>query len=197
MYHIFQAGVNNRVLVLFHGTGGDAKEMIGFGLELDKKANLLSIEGDVRQWRMNRYFIRHDDGSFDLQNLEEQTEKYYQEVLSLLKDYDLEDKEIILVGYSNGANLIQSMMRNYELKFHKALLLHPSLVNHEKNLINQPNIKILLTSGDNDPYLNNQQYKVLVKQFKTAVTNFTTYRHASGHAITREEVAKAQSFISE
>lgn len=196
MYHIYREGNNNRVLVLFHGTGGDAKEMIGFGMGLDKDAHLLSIEGDVRQWRMNRYFIRHDDGTFDLRNLFNQTVKYYDETLSLLKTYKLENKEIILVGYSNGANLIQSMMRNYTLTFKKAVLLHPSLVDDGKSFLLQPNIQILLTTGERDPYLNNAQCNLLVIDLKKSAPLMTVYRHGSGHEMTREELSKVQSFIT-
>ncbi|HKL84247.1 MAG TPA: carboxylesterase, partial [Bacilli bacterium] len=81
MYYIHKKGSNNRLLILFHGTGGDAKEMIGLGQQLDSEASLLAIEGDVKQWRMNRYFIRHDDGSFDLDNLRDQTKKVYDLIL--------------------------------------------------------------------------------------------------------------------
>lgn len=195
MYHLKKDGVNNRVLVLFHGTGGDAKEMYEFGLNIDPKATILSIEGDVRQWRMNRYFIRHEDGTFDIENLHQQTEKYFDEVISLLKEYGLEHKEVIVLGYSNGANLIQSMMKHYNLPFAKAILFHPSLVEAERDFFPQKDLKVFITSGAKDPYISAQDYNRLVATIKALDIKVVSYNHQYGHALTEEEIRRARSFI--
>lgn len=196
MYHIYREGVNNRVLVLFHGTGGDAKEMLEFGLDLDQRAHILSIEGDVRQWRMNRYFIRHEDGTFDIENLHAQTIKYYEEVLNTLKQFKIENKEVILVGYSNGANLIQSMMKHFTLPFSKVMMFHPSLVEVERPFQAQKDLKVFVTSGAKDQYITMEQFNGLTSSIRALDLKVVTFNHQFGHAMTEEEVSRGRSFVA-
>lgn len=196
MYHIHKKGNNNKVLVLFHGTGGDAKEMIGLGMQLDPNASLIAIEGDVKQWRMNRYFIRFEDGSFDYENLALQTEKIYQEVHDLLKTYHYDKSEVILIGYSNGANLIQNFLRTYETSFDKAILLHPSMVRKEVPFQPQPHTSVLVTSGVDDPYITGAEFTHLIEQFKLADIKVKTFNHQYGHALIAEEIERTIKFIN-
>ena len=196
MYHIHKKGSNNKVLFLFHGTGGDAKEMIFLGTKLDPNASLIAIEGDVKQWRMNRYFIRHEDGSFDLENLASQTKKIYEEILELIKVYKYSDKEIMLIGYSNGANLIQNIFRTYSTNFKKAILFHPSLVRPEVPFQKQPNTVALVTSGVDDPYITGAQFTQLIEAFKKEDIKVKTLNHQFGHALIDEELERAIKLIN-
>ncbi len=195
MYHIKKDGTNNRLLVLFHGTGGDAKEMIHFGTNLDKDASLLAIEGDVKQWGMNRYFIRNDDGSFDEDNLKLQTEKTYTTMMNLLKEYGFADKKITLIGYSNGANIIQSMLKTYVLDVDHVLLLHPSIVRADQPFVRQKEVEVLLTSGTNDPYISLDLFNQLKTSLSEAGMRVETINHPYGHALVQEEIIRAQQII--
>jgi len=195
MYYIHKKGSNNRLLVLFHGTGGDAKEMIGLGQQLDSEASLLAIEGDVKQWRMNRYFIRHDDGSFDLDNLRDQTKKVYDLTLELIKAYGHEQKEMTLVGYSNGANLIQNMLKTYSTNFKYAIMFHPSLVRGDVDFLPQKETMVFVTSGDNDPYITLGEFNEIVMALKKQDIAVKTLHHQYGHALTPQELDKAIKII--
>lgn len=196
MYHIKKDGSNNRVLILFHGTGGDAKEMIFLGVKLDPKATLIAIEGDVKQWRMNRYFIRHEDGTFDLDNLISQTEKVYTTMMELISEYKLQNKEISLVGYSNGANIIQSMLRMYKLNFKNLILLHPSMVRPEAAFVKQGNIKVFVTSGISDQYISPSLFQRLVADLKAGEMDVKTLVHQHGHELLQEELERTSKIIS-
>lgn len=195
MYHIRKNGMNNRLLVLFHGTGGDAKEMIGLGMQLDPEAHLIAIEGDVKQWRMNRYFIRHEDGSFDIANLESQTKKVYETTLELIKEYGYQDKEISLVGYSNGANIIQSILKTYTTNFKNAILFHPSNVRKELDFKPQNSLLVFVTSGVNDPYITLKEFNELVLALRKQNITVKTLNHQDGHALIPQELEKATKII--
>ena len=169
MYYIHKKGSNNRLLILFHGTGGDAKEMIGLGQQLDSEASLLAIEGDVKQWRMNRYFIRHDDGSFDLDNLRDQTKKVYDLTLELIKAYGHEQKEMTLVGYSNGANLIQNMLKTYSTNFKYAIMFHPSLVRGDVDFLPQKETMVFVTVATMIPYITLGEFNEIVMALKNRI----------------------------
>ena len=66
--HEFVPGISNRTLLLLHGTGGNERDLIPLGRELDSTAALLSPRGKVLENGMPLYFRRLAEGVFDLED---------------------------------------------------------------------------------------------------------------------------------
>src|SRR5690554_3896826 len=105
MIHLFKEGKSHQVFILFHGTGGDENSLLGLAQMLDKNAHVLALRGSVNEHGMNRFFKRHRVGLYDFVNLKEETKKVDTFIQKAIKSYHLEDKELIAVGFSNGANM--------------------------------------------------------------------------------------------
>src|SRR5438045_8503534 len=71
--HEFISGSSNRTLLLLHGTGGNERDLIPLGRELDPTAALLSPRGKVLEDGMPRFFRRLAEGSFDEEDLQKRT----------------------------------------------------------------------------------------------------------------------------
>src|SRR5436190_19646510 len=71
--HEFVRGTSDRTLVLLHGTGGNERDLIPLGRELDPSAALLSPRGKVLENGMPRFFRRLAEGVFDLNDLKKRT----------------------------------------------------------------------------------------------------------------------------
>ena len=56
--HEFVAGSSNRTFLLLHGTGGNERDLIPLGRELDPTAALLSPRGKALENGMPRFFRR-------------------------------------------------------------------------------------------------------------------------------------------
>ena len=67
--HVCRDVLSNRTLLLLHGTGGNERDLIALGRELDPNAALLSPRGKVRENGMPRFFRRLAEGVFDLEDL--------------------------------------------------------------------------------------------------------------------------------
>src|SRR5213592_899903 len=67
--HEFVHGTSSRTLLLLHGTGGNERDLIPLGRELDPRAALLSPRGKVLENGMTRFFRRLAEGVFDLEDL--------------------------------------------------------------------------------------------------------------------------------
>lgn len=70
MEHIFREGeANAPTLILLHGTGGDESDLLPLSQLLNPKYNVLSIRGEVSENGMNRFFKRHGEGQYDIEDL--------------------------------------------------------------------------------------------------------------------------------
>src|SRR5256885_2946604 len=108
--HEFVPGSSPRTLLLLHGTGGNERDLISLGRELDPNAALLSSRGKILENGMPRFFRRLAEGVFDLEDLRKRTHELADFVLSAADYYKIDIEHIVAVGYSNGANIAASMM---------------------------------------------------------------------------------------
>src|ERR1700756_1225885 len=115
--HEFVPGTSNRTLLLLHGTGGNERDLIALGRELDPNAALLSPRGKVLEQGMPRFFRRLAEGVFDLEDLRRRAGELAEFVEQATDEYGLRGPQIVAVGFSNGANIASAV-----------LLLHPEVL---------------------------------------------------------------------
>src|SRR6201982_3381554 len=108
--HEFVRGTSQRTLLLLHGTGGNERDLIPLGRELDPNASLLSPRGKVLENGMPRFFRRLAEGVFDLEDLKTRTHELADFVIAAAERYKIDISKIVAVGYSNGANIAASTL---------------------------------------------------------------------------------------
>src|SRR5436190_5277641 len=108
--HQLVPGNSKRTLLLLHGTGGNERDLIPLGHDLDPNASLLSPRGKVLEKGMPRFFRRLAEGVFDLEDLQKRTHELADFVVSAAEHYKIDNRQIVAVGYSNGANIAASML---------------------------------------------------------------------------------------
>lgn len=185
MIYTIKENTSKRSIVLLHGSGGDEYDLMEIGQLIDPDATLIGIRGDVQEHGMNRYFKKNIDGTFDEANLKEETEKLYQQIKSLHHSNDF----ITVLGYSNGANIAQNILKENDPGYDLVLLLHPSLVRAEVSFKRLNHTNVFLSTGMQDPYLPLVQFEYLKDQLQQADIPYETYLSQQGHQITKEELA--------
>ena len=85
--HEFVPGSSSRTLLLLHGTGGNERDLIPLGRELDPNAALLSPRGKVLENGMPRFFRRLAEGVFDLEDLKYRTNELADFVTAAAQHY--------------------------------------------------------------------------------------------------------------
>lgn len=197
MKTIQKDGSNNNLFILLHGTGGDAESLFPLMKFLDPEATAVGIQGEVVEMGMNRYFARHADGSFDLESLAEATEKLHQTIETVKIEQNIQYKRVIVAGYSNGANILQNLLKEYETGYDLALIFHPAPTHPELPFKKQKGMRALITSGTNDPYITLEQFRSLAAQLTEAGIPTEEVTHDRGHALVPMELEKARQMIEE
>lgn len=195
MIHLKLDGTNNNVIFLLHGTGGNEQDLMPIAKYLDPHATLIGIRGNHEEGGMLRYFLRNDDGSFDERSLMAETYTLKNEIDQLIERYALADKSLYILGYSNGANIMQSMMKEFELPFKGYFLLHPA-----KTRFNEPfkpqRGYVMISSGENDPYISQETFQGIVTDLQSSVENVNPFVHQHGHALTQDELDLAKKLYT-
>src|SRR6516162_1537775 len=96
--HEFVAGKSERTLFLLHGTGGNERDLIPLGRELDPNAALLSPRGKVLENEMPRFFRRLAEGVFDLEDLKSRTHELADFVSAAAQHYGFASDKLVAVA---------------------------------------------------------------------------------------------------
>ena len=196
MRYVIDKKASNHVIITLHGTGGSATDLFNIAEFLDKDATKIGFEGSVLENGMRRYFERYPQGGFDLESLSKNTDSLYEAIFKTLKDSNLENSIITIIGYSNGANIAKNILKKYpDVEINNLILFHPSNINPIVGYKSQTKLNVFLTSGKNDPYITQAQFLEMQASMKKANIKIEAFSHNLGHQITNEEIAKAKDFL--
>src|SRR5437868_12472466 len=93
--HEFVPGISERTLLLLHGTGGNERDLIPLGRELDPNAALLSPRGKILENGMPRFFRRLAEGVFDTEDLKKRTNELADFVDAAMPHYELAANSLV------------------------------------------------------------------------------------------------------
>ena len=194
LIHVKHDGNKDKVIFMLHGTGGDENDLYQIARFISPTATIIGIRGSVQEQGMLRYFKRYPDGSFDLEDLEIQTNLLYNGMKELLNHYKLDENNASILGYSNGANIAINIFKKFETKFKSAMLFHPSSVREGVEVQNQTQLKVFTTTGLRDPFISQKQFEALNNEFEEKKIEVSAIKHSSGHQLITEEIYEAKAF---
>ncbi|WP_417309355.1 alpha/beta hydrolase [Devosia sp.] len=179
---------------LLHGTGGDEHQFIDLAAELKPGARRIGVRGDVSESGALRYFKRTGEGQYDMADLARATEKLAAFVRRI--NAAASGGESLGLGYSNGANILASVLFAQPDQFDRSVLMHPLIPFTPPP---QPGLKgkrILATAGRNDPIAPAQSAEALAAYFTAQGADVEIFWHDGGHEIRREELLAIQAFLA-
>lgn len=196
MEHIYHQGKHNKpVFILLHGTGGDEYDLIPLAETLDPDASYISLRGDVNENGLNRYFKRIKPGVFDEKDLVFRTKNMSVRIHELSKTYTINQDNFLAIGYSNGANILASVLFHYNDVIKYAILHHPMVPLRTIELPDLTDVHVLITAGKNDPICTKEESEELIEHLRKANADVEVFWTNNGHALTQEEVEKSKQWI--
>ena len=195
--HEFVPGTSNRTLLLLHGTGGNERDLITLGHELDARAALLSPRGKVLENGMPRFFRRLAEGVFDLEDLKMRTNELADFVAAAVCHYELPANHVVGVGYSNGANIAASMLLLRPKLLHAAVLFRAMVPLVPDKLPDLSFTRVWIGGGDQDSIIPTSEIQRLVRLLRSAGADVTIHFAKAGHGLTNGEVETAGGWLKD
>ena len=194
--HEFVPGNSSRTLLLLHGTGGNERDLIPLGRELDPDASLLSPRGKILENGMPRFFRRLAEGVFDLEDLKTRTNELADFIAAAAQHYGFAADNVVAVGYSNGANIAASMVLLRPEILHAAILFRAMVPLVPGNLPDLSSVRVWIGAGDQDPIIPASEAQRLVELLRRAGANVTIRFFNAGHGLTNSEMEIAREWLT-
>jgi phospholipase/carboxylesterase len=195
--HELVHGNSDRTLLLLHGTGGNERDLIPLGRELDPNASLLSPRGKILENGMPRFFRRLAEGVFDLEDLTTRTNELADFVAAAVRHYHLVANRVIGVGYSNGANIAASMLLLRPEIMHAAILFRAMVPLIPDKMPDLSSVHIWIGAGDQDPIVPASETKRLAELFRRAGADVTIRFAKAAHGLTNDDLEAAHHWLGE
>src|ERR1700739_3114853 len=186
--HEFIPGNSKRTLLLLHGTGGNERDLIPLGHELDLDAALLSPRGKVLENGMPRFFRRLAEGVFDLEDLRKRTNELADFVVAAAQHYKIDINNVVAVGYSNGANIAASMLLLRPEIFPGAILFRAMVPLPPDVQPDLSRVQVWIGAGAFDPIVPASETKQLAELLRAGGADVTVRFLQAGHELTSNDV---------
>ena len=183
-------------LLLLHGTGGNENDLLPVGGMLGERAALLSPRGKVLEHGMPRFFRRLAEGVFDHEDLMRRTHELAGFVERSVDEYDIDQRRLFAVGFSNGANIAASLLLTYPRLLAGAVLLRAMVPFEPDSAPDLSGIPVYLAAGRSDQMVPPENTERLAQVLREAGADVTLDWQPGGHGIGPDEIQAAQNWFA-
>ncbi|MGL4196717.1 MAG: alpha/beta hydrolase [Allorhizobium sp.] len=192
--HFYQAPQGTAPLVFtFHGTGGDEHQFPGLVKQILPEAGIVSPRGDVSEYGAARFFKRTGEGVYDMADLAQRTVQMAAFIRAHREKHP--GLPIYGLGYSNGANILASVLFEAPELFDRVVLMHPLIPFSPPVQTGLKGLSILVTAGERDPICPLPLTEQLTTYFKAGGAAVEAFHHRGGHEISQGEIEAIAAFL--
>jgi phospholipase/carboxylesterase len=183
------------VVLGLHGTGGAPEDLIELARHLLPGAGVLAPAGPVSERGAARWFRRLAEGVFDVDDVIARTHQLAEFVVAARQAYDLRERRIVALGFSNGANIAAAtvLLRPDVLReaaLFSAMMPVPDPPDHELAAS-----RVFLAGGRRDPLAPLDSAVRLEQALRARSAQVEVFRHDAGHQIPLDAVHAARVWL--
>jgi phospholipase/carboxylesterase len=144
---------------------------------------VLSVRGTVLENGMPRFFRRISEGVFDEEDLRRRADELADFVVTASAAYGIEDRSLIAIGFSNGANIASAMLLQRPGLLAGAVLLAAMVPYAEPPAADLTGTVVIISNGDRDPMIEVGVTQQLAGQLRERGAEVVELPHPGGHQI--------------
>ena len=181
-------------LLLLHGAGGDENALLPVGNELWPGAALLGLRGKVLENRMASSFRRFTEAG--IEDIKSRTEELAQFIDAASQRHDFRKRRLIVVGYSNGANLAASLIL-FHPHYLAGAVLFRAMVPLVPDLIRDfSHLSVFIGAARLDPLIPSGQPEELASLFRSGAADVTISWRQGGRELGDDDIQAAKHWLS-
>lgn len=182
------------LIFTFHGTGGDEHQFTDLVARILPQAGVVAPRGDVSEHGANRFFRRTGEGVYDMDDLVARTAK----MTGFISAHRAANPgaPVFALGYSNGANILASVLFEAPELFDRVVLMHPLIPWQPKPNPGLAGAKVLITAGRRDPICPLPQTEALAGYLQGQGAAVELVLHDGGHEVRQQEIDAVAPFLT-
>lgn len=185
--------IRGPLIFAFHGTGGDENQFFELVRQIRPDAGIVSPRGDVSEGGAARFFRRTGEGVYDMDDLALRTER--RAAFIAAHKAANPDAPAYGFGYSNGANILASVVMAHPELFDRIGLLHP-LIPWEPAPVDLGGRPVLVTAGRRDPICPLPLTEGLLMWLSDSGADVRTEIQDGGHEVRQGEIAALAELLT-
>ncbi len=189
-------GATAPVALLLHGTGGTENDMLEVGRTITPGAALLSPRGKILENGQPRFFRRLAEGVFDEADLILRTHELADFVAFAATHHHFDPRNVIAIGYSNGANIAASLLLLRPETLRAAVLLRAMVPIVPEALPDLKGVGVFVAAGETDPLISQAGTEQLATMLREAGADVSLQWQPVGHKLTSPEMVSAREWIT-
>jgi predicted esterase len=142
-----------------------------------------------------RFFRRLAEGVFDVEDLTRRTHELADFAIAAAERYSIDMKNIVAVGYSNGANIAASMLLLRPEVLAAAILFRAMVPLVPETPPNLSSVRVLIGAGTFDSIIPAAGTKQLAELLRGAGADVTIRFFQGGHELTHDDVEVAREWL--
>lgn len=150
-YRLYKpAKPSGECLFLLHGSGVDETTLVPLGRQIASRAVLVAVRGRIAQEDGFRWFTRITPTRFEQESIRAEADAFADFITEVAKRHGLDFSRMAFLGYSNGANLVSSVMLTHPDLIERAALLRPMPVLDDLPPADLSRARVLIIAGASD-----------------------------------------------
>ncbi|MGG6898299.1 alpha/beta hydrolase [Rhizobium sp. BR 315] len=181
-----RADVASSPLLLLHGSGMDETSLIPLADAIGPQRSYMALRGGIEWEEGFAFFRRNPDRSLDHADLDRQTERL-RRFIEMAVERRLLVRPPVLFGFSNGAIIAASILRQMPSIASAAVLLRPLSLAPDADFPSMPGLPVLIISGEHDRRREPADADFVSQQFAKAGAEVSAHRLPIGHDLHPDE----------
>ena len=190
-YHAEGRTAGRPLVFVFHGTGGAEAQFVPLARELIARRRHRGAAGRRQRARGAALLPPAGEGRYDMADLERRTAAmagFIEAHVALAQP-----SRVIGLGYSNGANILASVIFRRPALFDAAVLMHPLIPWTPEPA--PVRTRVLITAGERDPICPPQATRALEAWFRDQGASVEVHWQPGGHEVDRSEITAIAGFL--
>jgi phospholipase/carboxylesterase len=192
---IHRAGASARPVIFLHGSGGCENDLIDLAEAVAPAHPAIFLRGTLPWEDGYAFFRRAADRSLDLVDLDQRAAALVEFIAGLKRARTLAMAPV-LIGYSNGAIMAETLLRRMPGKIAGVVLirpLSPALPDANPDLTGKP---ILLTAGTHDERRNPRDAEIAAERLGALGADVELKIYAAGHQVAADETRDMAGWLA-
>ena len=184
-------------IILLHGTGGNETDLMPLAHRLAPNATLLGVRGRSTEEGINRWFRRFDATTYDQADIRAVAEAFAAFVAAATRSYGLDPARTVLLGYSNGANLLGAALQLHPDAMRQAVLIRGLQVLEDAPKLAPDALaghRVLMLNGARDPFAG--MAPALEQALRQAGADLDAQTVPAGHELAAEDLERASAWLT-